>query len=415
MWLGVAKCVTSPFEKNSVSIFVGCTSDDHTLVIIHKTDGRNGPPDLKFNGADGACVEGSLYFFKRGKNAIENTLQLINRVCAESITNIAIVAPPKGVEFSFERIMHLTRNLTEQQIAVLKGKCNAVHYKQRNEFEAAFLRVFLDPKVVRELESRSNSVFISALHPHIDVPAFELFTGLHQTGHRLREVSMEEETYTLLDLFHTSAITKYGVIVIGSSRTTGYGKTSVCLRLALEWSKSYHLERKTPVEDAVVVFTNTIDSARDVPFRPGMVWVVDEMNPSDREQLVHASENSFKTLLNPTLTRTIRARNKDFVVPAMVRILLTGNAESFENWFGSKICWSPPIRRKSIAFKITEPLLSAQVRDPDNLRENADAEAVATAMRARLQVPVVAAPAPQPQSLASRLMHGVHNWLFTGL
>jgi hypothetical protein len=94
---------------------------------------------LKFNGADGACIEGSLDFFERGKNPIENTLQLINRVCAESITNIAIVAPPKGMEFSFERIMHLTCNLTDQQIAIIKGKCNAVHYKQRNRFEAAFL------------------------------------------------------------------------------------------------------------------------------------------------------------------------------------------------------------------------------------------------------------------------------------
>jgi hypothetical protein len=90
------------------------------------------------------------------------------------------------------------------------------------------------------------------------------------------------------------------------------------------------------------------------------------MNPSDREQIVHASENSFKTRLNPTMTRTVGARNKDFVVPAMVPILLTGSAESFEHWFGSKISWSPPIRRKSIAFSITEPFLSAQVRNPDN-------------------------------------------------
>lgn len=284
----------------------------------------------------------------------------------------------------------------------------------RNSFQSGFLRVFNDLKMVREIGSRFHGCCINALNPHIAVPEFSSLVGLHQKGVRMREISMVDETHTLLDLFHTSAVTKYGILVLGSASTTGYGKTSMCIRLAIEWVKAYHEEQKTPAEDAIVVFTNTIDGAREVAWKPGMFWVLDEVSPSDREQLIYASENSFKTMLNPAISRTIRARNKDFVVPAMVPIVLNGNGDDFDSWFGNRIPWSPPIRRKTIAFQITEPLIAPQCREAGTAFSNPEAEAVAAAMRHRLHVPEAApAPASWPQRLASLVVRGLGEWLHT--
>ena len=48
-------------------------------------------------------------------------------------------------------------------------------------------------------------------------------------------------------------LTKHGIVILGAPSTTGYGKTQFAL----------------PKEDAVVVFSNRLDVAKEVRFKPG--------------------------------------------------------------------------------------------------------------------------------------------------
>ena len=118
-----------------------------------------------------------------------------------------------------------------------------------------------------------------------------------QKGTRVEEETMKTKTCNLTDLFTKRLFDKYGIVILGPPATTGFGKTQFALRLAVEFAKAYNKVKGLPKEDAVVVFTNTIDGAKDVKFKPGYVWVLDEVNPSDQTQAIHMSENMMKVLL----------------------------------------------------------------------------------------------------------------------
>ena len=90
---------------------------------------------------------------------------------------------------------------------------------------------------------------------------------------------------------------KHGIVILGHDTTTGFGKTRLALRLAVEWAIAYNLENDLPKEDAKIVFTNTLDVAREIVFRKGFVWVIDDMKPYDREQIMYLSENGLKVWL----------------------------------------------------------------------------------------------------------------------
>ena len=80
---------------------------------------------------------------------------------------------------------------------------------------------------------------------------------------------MTTETYDLTDISTKPLVNKYGIVILGLPRTTGFGKTQFALRLAVEWAKAYNEVKRLPKEDAVVVFSNTIDVAEEVQFKPG--------------------------------------------------------------------------------------------------------------------------------------------------
>ena len=90
---------------------------------------------------------------------------------------------------------------------------------------------------------------------------------------------------------------KHGIVILGHDTTTGFGKTRVALRLAVEWAKTYNQQHDLPKEEAKIVFTNTVDVARDIVFKKGFVWVIDDMKAHDKTQVMYLSENGLKVWL----------------------------------------------------------------------------------------------------------------------
>ena len=121
---------------------------------------------------------------------------------------------------------------------------------------------------MRELTNKNTPMIFNAFEPPIPIVPLEMLTNLmeHQ-GTRFSEVSQTTETCNLQGLFTNPLMHKYGILILGSPDTTGFGKSQFAVRLAVEWCKAYHEETGCPKEDCCVVFTNTLDVARDIVFK----------------------------------------------------------------------------------------------------------------------------------------------------
>ena len=160
----------------------------------------------------------------------------------------------------------------------------------------------------------------------------------------------------MADFFFKPLLNHYGIVILGKSETTGFGKTQFALRLAVEWCEAQHTGKGVPREDCCVVFSNTIDVAKDIVFKPSYCWVLDEMCPADHAQAIHMSENMMKVLLSPLQPGSIRARNQDLAMPVGLARIITANAENAEEWCGFRLKWTEPLQRKSIVFPISKQL-----------------------------------------------------------
>ena len=60
-----------------------------------------------------------------------------------------------------------------------------------------------------------------------------------------------------------------------------------------------------------MVFSTTIDAVREINFKPGYCWILDDMKPADGTQAIYMSEDLMKNLLDPRTSKSTRARNQE--------------------------------------------------------------------------------------------------------
>ena len=208
------------------------------------------------------------------------------------ITNIHMSRSRQG-NFSLEQVMDITNKPPMEKLIIIKGRATMKHISQQSEFEKHFLKVFVDLKILRELKNKSSSVMFSAYGPpdSLGIVLLDMIVNMNQKCTRRREVQGTEEEYEVNDLFNDMA--KHGIVILGHDTTTGYGKTRLALRLAVELAKTYNQTMNLPKEDAKIVFTTTVGVARELVFKKGYVWATDDMKPNDREQIMYIHEREW--------------------------------------------------------------------------------------------------------------------------
>ena len=102
---------------------------------------------------------------------------------------------------------------------------------------------------------------------------------------------------------------------------------------------------------------------REINFKPGYCWILDEMKPADGTQTIYASEDLTKNLLDPRTAKSIRARNQELNLHMGVPRVCTANANNIEEWCGYHLRWSYPLQRKAIVFQITDYLVDEEWRN----------------------------------------------------
>ncbi len=149
---------------------------------------------------------------------------------------------------------------------------------------------------------------------------------------------------------------QYGILLHGGNHTAGWGKTHALLRLAIEVSQAIVEVHQLPREDAVVVYSQTLDGVRDLHFKLGSVLVLDDWHPNDREQTIYISERAMTGLLNPRMSAVVRARNQDIALPASVPRFFSAQVDDPVDWVRPRIEWSQPLQRRCITFKVDRRL-----------------------------------------------------------
>ena len=330
--------------------------DDGIVAYIKRNTYHKFNPEV--TAPDGTVITPTCYQFKRGGRP-QVTVSAINDLMANPKTNIEF---KQGQEFQIYQVLNGIKNMTDTDVLKLKATFELKSPESRTPFEKAYLRCHATIMRVRELKGKDkHTLMFSAndIPPGVRVAPLSDFINLDQVGHSVEEVSMATKKWMLSDLFTKAEVMgTHGVILLGNDQTTGFGKTNLALRLALQWSRAMAKSAGRSESSAKIVFSTDIDSARDIVFARGMVWVIDEFHPWDREQVQYMSEGMLKVLVVPTAQGCVRARNESVkLVPGVGRIF-TGNSSSGQDWCGRRLKWSLPLQRKAIIFQITKPLIS---------------------------------------------------------
>ena len=220
---------------------------------------------------------------------------------------------------------------------------------------------------------------ISAHAPEIDIVPLAMLRNLGAVlGSRLKGAGLGHEAHSLYDLLtKPELLSKHGVVILGGSETTtGFGKSQYAKRLAVEWSKAMCSAMNLSADRALVVITNTLDAARDIQFKPGMVWLLDEFDGADQNQVIYMSGNMLKVLGSRAEPCSLRCRMSDLSLPAGVPVILTGGANSPDEYVGTRCQWSSPIQRKFIVFQVTKRLCVEEWRNDND--ETATASVAST-------------------------------------
>ena len=338
-----------------------------TALFIFRGDFKHLPASFAFNG-----MEPTAYKFKlRGQNA--NTGQaLVTRsassngarafvaVLKEMRTNMHLMNPCKGPqEYSFERMLTLTTKLTDMELNKLRGEAQLVPDGEKSGFQWALLKSWTSLKDHRALQKPASDLTFSAYSPPLPIVPLDKMcaAGLQQVGRVRDERSNTYVDHTIESLFKTSLCFKYSILICGSDATTGFGKSQVALRLAIELSTAIVETHNLPKANAQVIFATTLDSLKGLAMPLGTVIVFDDVCPSDKEQIVLISENGMKCRLNPRVVATCRGRNFDITIPLGIPRIFTANVVNGIAWCGARLAWSLPLQRRMIVCRVTQRLI----------------------------------------------------------
>jgi len=181
------------FTSINCALAVGRVGDGRLIVYIFKFDTNFVPSSIDYHTADEQAVKPKVYRFKSANQVLH--AQALERFSAASVsmtTNISLSshAADAGDGCSFEQLLSLCANFTDAQLAMVRGRCNSVHWKKRSDFQQMFLRCFSDTKVCREMQHRGTGALFYAMKLPMLIAPPTMLCNLHQRGTRLKEAEL---------------------------------------------------------------------------------------------------------------------------------------------------------------------------------------------------------------------------------
>jgi hypothetical protein len=138
-------------------------------------------------------------------------------------------------------------------------------------------------------------------------------------------------------------------IILGSNATSGFGKSALAVRTALNMGKAMAMQRNLPASEGRCITRNSIEACRSLH---DLRWplVIDEFSPTDGSQAKHWSLDIAKVIGNMAMARDTRANYKNVDIPPHIPTIFTANAETLDKWMGDKFEDCLPILRRFFVF-----------------------------------------------------------------
>ena len=348
--------INSKMSDYDVGITVGIRTDA-LLAYIYKVDSKAIPTEWGLHDSYDLLVRPVFYRINGRKNQSDFTgiVRLFSDCLAKLKTTLFITTDTGYI--NFDSLNASVDKLTPLQLERLRGEALPTPPSMRSSLQMSLLRALPALQRCRELATQNGLAF-NAFEPPMAIAPLNQFVNLYyKNGTKLNTSTGNLEDISILDLFLKPILGQHAVLLYGPDSSSGYGKTQLLLRLAVEYARAFSIATGTPKADAMVYFSNTLDALRDFNIKRGSIVILDEFSPSDPDQLVHMSSNMLKSLLNPMATATVRCRMRDLVIPGGVPRLMSANADNMEEWVGRKGKFTEPIQRRLVRFNVEHRLV----------------------------------------------------------
>ncbi|CAE8619802.1 unnamed protein product [Polarella glacialis] len=293
---------------------------------------------------------------------------------------------------TLEYVDEATRELSDDQLRSLKFIIQQASSKNMTGFSLAFHRGKVQLKERRaarqsvedniHLITKKNAALhlqaMSEFRPEWSALPMEVFDRSLVGGH--------QGPLTIGDFFADKRLYSQTSLLIGG--TSRYGKTELLK------AQFFLLSLRLRGKDPVLGFVQTVDKLKVVQdhLSRGSCLLLDDIDPSDREQLIHSSHGIWKSLLAVASPADVRGRNSDASIASGVPRGITTNLESADEWISSitvKEVDQLAIRSRLCFVNVRErlwvrdepPANSARILQP--VMTSTDAEAAMEAMLMR--------------------------------
>ena len=190
-------------------------------------------------------------------------------------------------------------------------------------------------------------------------------------GTRVDEFTHEKITITWKEyMSNPDYFEHHPAVILGSNGTSGFGKSALAVRTALNIGKAMAMERGLPASDGRCITRNSLEACRSLH---DLRWplVIDEFSPTDGSQAKHWSLDIAKVIGNMAMARDIRANYKNVDIPPHTPTIFTANAATLDEWMGDGFKDCLPILRRFFVFILDPgPLFPTRMVIQEKLKEH---------------------------------------------
>jgi hypothetical protein len=358
---------------------------DTTVVALMRKKGKTTLPAAKF------CVNGvapQTFTPKYSTKPVENSkivLGLVSRFHCFFDHGIADFVATPTEEWTSAMLLHVQRNLSLGQLEEQINDARILYSSKKaenlaNEYQCALVKTATfcinakKQQQAAEMDEQTSLEQCRKKHAYVfEGSRAVLPNNCFQNTDKLVGIRIDEWTGDKIAITWKEFMSNpdffenHCAVILGSNATSGFGKSALAVRSALNMGKAMAMQRDLPASDGRCITRNTIEACRSLP---ELRWplVIDEFSPQDVSQAKHWSLDIAKIISNMTQSRDIRANYNNVDIPPHTPTIFTANAKSLEDWMGPQFVDCLPILRRFFVF-ILNPveqhrlLIQQKIRD----------------------------------------------------
>lgn len=300
------------------------------LALIRKSDhSKIAVEDLEINGV---CPLAS-YVIKSGngvaiKSRVVNAFNVFAAPLRQYVCGMEMVAA--GITYTFDYLLNMTSAFSDKDLSRLFANIVLTAKDDRNELHLALLKVESRIMAYRARAQLPGHIVFQNNMQGVVQPLSAFIAEWASLPVRLADASIIGTSSTTLGHWMQEPKLHQNLTLLMRGKTRS-GKSEFSKVLAMMLAMRYH-----PDGHALFLFLTTIEAAKECKeyMQPGVPVIFDDIDPSDKEQLVHTSLAMWKALLQGANPFTTRARNEDINWSRRQPKLITSNAKDVDAWLG---------------------------------------------------------------------------------